>query len=42
MSHEWIMKFLGVYISDPNFLWLINKYLKAGVMTDDILEDSIS
>lgn len=42
MSHEWIMKFLGVYISDPNFLWLINKYLKAGVMTDGILEDSIS
>ncbi|CBZ03901.1 group II intron reverse transcriptase/maturase [Clostridium botulinum] len=42
MSHEWIMKFLGVYISDPNFLWLINKYLKAGVMTDGTLIDSIS
>lgn len=42
MSHEWIMKFLGVYISDPNFLWLINKYLKAGVMTEGIIENSIS
>lgn len=40
MSHEWIMKFLGVYISDPNFLGLIKKYLKAGIMTDGVFEAS--
>ncbi|AGK96629.1 group II intron reverse transcriptase/maturase [Clostridium pasteurianum] len=40
MSHEWIMKFLGVYIKDPNLLWLINKYLKAGVITEGVFEES--
>ncbi|MFL0248282.1 group II intron reverse transcriptase/maturase [Candidatus Clostridium stratigraminis] len=40
MSHEWIMKFLGVYIKDPNFLWLIKKYLKAGVVTDGVFDES--
>ena len=24
----------------PNLLWLINKYLKAGVMTDGVFEES--
>ena len=38
MSHEWIMKFLGVYIKDPNLLWLIKKYLKAGVVTDGVFD----
>lgn len=32
MSHEWTMKFVGYYIKDPNILWLIRKYLKAGVL----------
>lgn len=41
MNHDWIMKFLGVYIKDPNFLWLIKKYLKAGIMTDGIFQESI-
>lgn len=40
MSHEWLMKFLGLYIKDTNPLWLINKYLKAGVITDGVYEDS--
>jgi len=40
MSHEWIMKFLGVYIKDPNLLWLIKKYLKAGVVTDGVFDES--
>lgn len=40
MSHEWIMKFLGVYIKDPNILWLIKKYLKAGVITDGVFDES--
>lgn len=38
MSHEWIMKFLGLYIKDRNLLWLINKYLKAGVVTEGVYE----
>ncbi|WP_341457734.1 reverse transcriptase domain-containing protein [Haloimpatiens massiliensis] len=41
MNHDWIMKFLGVYIKDPNILWLIKKYLKAGVMTDGVFKESI-
>lgn len=32
MSHEWTLKFVGYYIKDPNILWLIKKYLKAGVL----------
>lgn len=32
MDHEWIIKFVGYYIQDPNILNLIKKYLKAGVM----------
>lgn len=40
MSHDWLMKFLNLYIKDPNLLWLIQKYLKAGVMTDGVYEES--
>ena len=40
LNHEWIMKFLGVYIKDPNLLWLIKKYLKAGVITDGVFDES--
>ena len=40
MSHEWLMKFLKLYIKDTNLLWLINKYLKAGVITDGVYEES--
>ena len=32
MKHEWILKFVGYYIEDPNIMRLIEKYLKAGVM----------
>ena len=42
MSHEWIMKFLGLHIKDTNLLWLINKYLKAGIMTNGVYEDTDS
>ena len=41
MNHDWIMKFLGVYIKDPNILWLIKKYLKAGIITDGVFQKSI-
>ncbi len=40
MSHEWLMRFLGLYIKDTNLLWLINKYLKAGVITEGVYEAS--
>lgn len=32
MKHEWIIKFLNYYIKDKNILWLVNKYLKAGII----------
>jgi len=34
MSHEWVLKFVGYYIQDPNILNLINKYLKAGILEE--------
>ena len=40
MNHKWMMEFLKLYIKDPNLLWLINKYLKAGVMTDGVFEET--
>ena len=40
LSHDWMIEFLKLYIKDPNLLWLINKYLKAGVMTDGVFEES--
>ena len=40
MNHEWILKFVGYYIKDPNILNLINKYLKAGIMEDGELRMS--
>lgn len=32
MNHEWTTRFVEYYIQDPNILWLIKKYLKAGVL----------
>ncbi len=32
VSHHWLLKCLEERISDPNFLWLIRRFLKAGVM----------
>ncbi len=40
IDHEWMMKFLEWHIKDPNILWLIRKYLKAGVMVDGTFEDT--
>ena len=30
MKHEWIIKFLHLYIKDPNIIGLVKKYLKVG------------
>ncbi len=38
VSHEWMMKFIGVRIADPNIKWLILKFLKAGVMNGEAIE----
>lgn len=32
IDHDWMMKFLEWNIQDRNLLWLIRKYLKAGIM----------
>ena len=32
IDHDWMMKFLELNIQDKNLLWLIRKYLKAGIM----------
>lgn len=32
VDHEWMMKFLGVRINDPNFLRLVKRFLKNGYM----------
>lgn len=40
MKHDWIMAFLNLYIKDPNILWLVNKYLKAGVMDEGKLVEN--
>ena len=40
MNQKWMIEFLKLYIKDPNLLWLINKYLKAGVMTDGVFEET--
>lgn len=34
VNHDWLMKCLEQRITDPNFLQLIRKFLKAGVMTE--------
>lgn len=35
VSHEWMMKFLGVRIKDPSLLLLIQRFLKAGYLEAD-------
>lgn len=34
VNHNWLLKCLEQRISDPNFLWLIRKFLKADVMIE--------
>ena len=38
--HEWMMKFLGVRINDPNFLRLIKRFLRNGYMEEGIVYDT--
>lgn len=41
VNHEWLIKCLEQKVSDPNFLILINRFLKAGVMTEGKVEQTI-
>ena len=34
LDHDWIMKFIGSKVKDPNFLRLVKRMLKAGIMED--------
>lgn len=38
VDHDWLMKFLEHDIADPNFLRLIRRFLKAGIMEDGKFE----
>lgn len=40
VNHEWLMKFLGERIEDPNILRLVARFLKAGIMENRNLLDS--
>lgn len=42
VNHEWLMKFLGLRIGDPNILRLITRFLKAGVMEQGEVEPTES
>jgi RNA-directed DNA polymerase len=35
LSHEWLLKMLAERIDDKAFLWLIKKWLKAGILDTD-------
>lgn len=40
VNHDWLMKFLAHDIQDRNFLYYIERFLKAGVMEGNQLRDS--
>lgn len=40
LKHEWLMKFLEHRITDPNFLRIIARFLKAGVMEAGITQET--
>ena len=40
VDHEWLMKFLEHDIADPNFLRLIRRFLKAGIIEAGVYEET--
>jgi group II intron reverse transcriptase/maturase len=40
IDHTWMLKFLGHRIADPNFKRLIFRFLKAGIMRENIHQES--
>jgi RNA-directed DNA polymerase len=41
VNHEWLMKFIGQRIADPNIHRLIARFLKAGIMEDGVRQDMV-
>lgn len=41
VDHDWLMRCLEQRISDPNFLWLMRRFLKAGVMCKGACEPTV-
>jgi group II intron reverse transcriptase/maturase len=41
VSHYWLQRCLEEKISDPNMMWIVRKLLKAGVMTNGSMENSV-
>lgn len=42
VDHEWLLKFLGVRVADPNIQKLVRRFLKAGVMEQGVWEPTES
>jgi group II intron reverse transcriptase/maturase len=42
LNHYWLLRCLEERISDPNYLWLIRRFLKAGVMENGAYTESNS
>jgi len=40
VNHDWMMRCLEERIADPNILWLVRKFLKAGIMESGKLHES--
>jgi len=40
VNHYWLLRGLEERISDPNFLWLIKRFLKAGVVEEGVFMES--
>lgn len=40
VDHNWMMKFLEHRIADPNFLRLIRRFLKAGIMEGNVMYET--
>ena len=40
VDHDWMMKFIGHRIADPNIQRLVNRFLKAGIMEAGIRYDT--
>jgi RNA-directed DNA polymerase len=38
VKHDWLIKCLEQRITDPNLLWLVRKFLKAGVLTEGTVQ----
>jgi len=40
VKHYWLLRCIEERVSDPNFLWIIRKFLKAGIVEEGILNKS--